>query len=441
MNVPQFRQASSTFFNKAYERILKNKQAQELLRLVQDGKVEFHYILSAPGAGSNIFARLVYEMGQFNVLLIEPHGQQHNMASARFSAGLKRYLDAYNQCARPGKKVRILVMEKPQHWAPGAEMTFFARISASTTELLRPPLECLEKRLQIAIYRFLNRPPYYELTDFVREGLIDLSQDENMEKAVTLDQRNISVPEKIVDYMSQSRCYKSVTPKLWLLDQDMFEHHRMQLGMQWAIVRNMHEAESFVTNVGRFTGADSFTDRLRHFFNRRGKEDLTITWPGQEFWGQEWIAGWEALADYRAICDGYTTPGTNRKIINYEDLEKNPQEIVKSVLKHQGVDMFNSSRDWQNYNRPVLCAVGSVKGLIDGPPTVSKRAFAPAFMGPAKILDETPFLRDAIPTFLDPVLKQAEREYQALQKWTVPAVMRAGFIRHSLVGGMTPFIG
>ena len=187
-------------------RFLKNNTNKDRIKL--------YYLLSPPGAGSIIASRYLFEAGEFDGWLIEP-GAQFQNERKRYKTTLGVYKNASKVLWKqskpytlgyPQRPLRLLVTEKPQHMSPGAEMQFMNACSLRSVVLIRDPQICAIKMLRLCALIFSFETQHLQTVDeFIAQGLIE--NNHRLIEKVGLDSRDITVADKIKDYMFESNDY------------------------------------------------------------------------------------------------------------------------------------------------------------------------------------------------------------------------------------------
>lgn len=401
----------NSFFEEALEESRQNtvstRAAKKLQKYTERGQVRLFHVMSPPGSGSTILTRMLYEAGAFDGVIMEPAGQFNCLYSGLsndFAATLDPYIDEiWSLKAQRGilsniwKKhapFNILVMEKPQHLAPGAEMEFISERTERTLILIRDPLSCIRKRLRIstelmAEYMMVHS---HNLDDFIAPGFIE--PHPALISHVKQDDRDMPVATKIKDYMIGRDDYSALTPKAWVLVKDRYLDQKMHND-----TRLMDTAQAHTYSTDRWNWAaertgmkdEAFKDLLSHAWIRR-------------------ITGWSPVEEYFDILA--KGPTEKFAVLDYPDFCNDPDSTVKTILQKWDVP----ERNCPVPARSIYTPYGRIGIENDRPTGFLNVAFGKAMSGQKIIQENPPIHPEQIPVFLKPIIVQDRRAYERLKQ-------------------------
>ena len=432
--------------------------ASKLKKLISTGKVNLSLVVSPPGAGSVFFSRCLLEAGQFDGCLLEPGGQ-FNKNHNRFGATLAEYKTAIHKLrpplrsffSRKTEPLNLLIIEKPQHLAPGAEMSMLAEYAQNILFLIREPSFCMAKRLKIAAgHMAAATSKFNTISKFFEEGFLENGVDPNLIDTVEKNGKPVSLGTKISQYMIENNNYAALTKKSWITNQHVYENHKMQAdislfrGLVGNTIKTHETGYEYFSRAYKMGWPDEMIEMLHAYrwFQEYCSIEPETTFPDLE--GQDVfnfilrrISGWNALAEFNfAARHDYglfynpdkpdqeeTRQQQARKImtVDYNDFSANPDDMVDHVLKSWNMPKRATTEPLDN--QYIQCPYIDPKFL-----NVFNIAFGKALFGPKKITPSStqPLSEDKFPHILREVTMQ---EDQAAYEYFLGASPSFGDVR------------
>lgn len=341
----------------ADKRVRETRGLSRVDRLVTEGHVRFHYVMSPPGAGSIITSRYLAEKGNFDAWLLEPGGQFHDRGGGRdhFSLTLAFYQEALTAALGwtrfvPGilklKPMNVLVTEKPQHHAPGPEMDHVAGWSERPLFLIRNPDDCMRKRLRLSAEFMANSALHlHDFADLIQAGFV---QEDTMLKAqIASDNRDEPIGHKIRDYAVKTNDYRGLGVESW------FDAARLYGGSIREDIA-VHRIEEYPHDIQlswvRYWLANGY--QVRESFGRYYHSLPVLKEPKLDPTHTDMIRrvlGWDALEEFYLAKHGDFTTPRNRSplVVSYENFAQNPEDVTVSILAAWGVPLRRQPKDWR----------------------------------------------------------------------------------------------
>lgn len=423
----------------SYHRVHENKIAVKISNLVTQGKLNLYFLVSPPGAGSVFMARHLLEAGNFDGCLLEPSGQ-FNKGVDRFEAALRLYQAAAQELkpsffasAKKRRAINLLIVEKPQHIAPGAEMDFFVQYSKKILFLIRSPESCTAKRLKIAANHMAELTASYEsLSQFYASGFLQEGADPELPAVETSRQAGKFLSKEIRDYMIGNNSFAALTSKSWTANQSVYEDPFMQadISLFRGLVGNKintHDTgyeylpRSYRLGIpGEMADCLHAYEWLREYLGVKFGSELEQLDP-EEFnnFVIRRVSGWNALAEFNFASRHeyelfynpekyFNQPEENPQAgkastINYSDFSKNPAFTVEKVLDEWGVERRDIELPLSEQY------LHSPYGDLNSSDTL-RAAFGKALLGPKEINPSCvdPLPESGFPAFLRRITMQGD---------------------------------